>query len=59
VIRVTWVTLLTRVTRMTWVTRVTPVTCMTKMLEKKCFPLLVNDNEQGQSGGPSRKLIKF
>ena len=45
---------------MTWVTRVTPATCTTKMLEKKCFSLLVNDNDQGQSGGGGsrEKLIK-
>ena len=46
---------------MTWVTRVTPATRTTKMLEKKCFSLLVNDNEQGQSGGGGgsrEKLIK-
>ena len=38
----------------------TPATCTTKMLEKKCFSLLVNDNEQGQSGGGGsrEKLIK-
>ena len=28
------------------------------MLEKKGFSLLVNDNEQGQSGGSREKLIK-
>ena len=33
----------------------TPATCTTKMLEKKCFSLLVNDNEQGQSGGGLEK----
>ena len=47
---------------MTWVTRVTPANCTTKMLEKKCFSLLVNDNDQGQSGGGGggsrEKLIK-
>ena len=38
----------------------TPATCTTKMLEKKCFSLLVNDNEQGQSGGGvSRKTDKI
>ena len=35
------------------------MTCTTKMLEKKCFSLLVNDNEQGQSGGVSRKTDKI
>ena len=47
---------------MTWVTRVTPANCTTKMLEKKCFSLLVNDNDQGQSGGGggvSRKTDKI
>ena len=34
------------------------MTCTTKMLEKKYFSLLVNDNEQGQSGGSREKLIK-
>ena len=43
---------------MTWVTRVTPATRTTKMLEKKCFSLLVNDNDQGQSGGGGGGLEK-